>query len=204
MQKESSSYFADRLLFYAAILIQEQGKSVDAHWNYNLPEIYFIAVVDFRFAGMPTDQYVHHVSLIETKSNLLFYKKLKFIYLELPSFNKTPKELETDQDKWLFCLKHLGNLKEIPVSLEGAPIFKKLFNIAEVSNLTSAEMNAYQQSLKIKRDNYNHDQYVLNQGEAKGKYKNSLEIARELKKEGLTVEFIAKTTKLSLEEIEAL
>lgn len=212
MQKESSSYFADRLLFYSAILIQEQGKSVDANWNYKLPEIYFIAVLDFKFAGMPTDQYIQHVSLVETKSNLPFYKKLKFIYLELPSFNKTLKELVTDKDKWLFCLKHLGNLKEIPVSLEGDPIFKKLFNIAEVSNLTSAEMNAYQQSLKIKRDNYNHDQFVLNQGieqgeargEAKGKYNNSLEIARELKKEGMTVEFIAKITKLSLEEIEAL
>jgi predicted transposase/invertase (TIGR01784 family) len=91
-------------------------------------------------------------------------------------------------------------------------IFIKLFKIAEISNLTPAEMNAYQQSLKIKRDNYNHDQYVLEQGlqqglqqgEAKGEYNKSLEIASELKKEGLTVEFIAKTTKLSIEEIQSL
>jgi predicted transposase/invertase (TIGR01784 family) len=208
MQKENSPYFADRLLFYSAILIQEQGKAVDPQWNYKLPEIYFIAVLDFRFAGMPADQYVHNVSLVETKSNRPFYKKLEFIYIELPSFNKTDTQLKTDEDKWLFCLKHMGELEEIPVSLEKDPIFKKLFEIAEVSNLTPAEMNAYQQSLKIKRDNYVHDQNVLNQGieqgKAKGRHEEALEIAREMRKDKFSIETIVKLTKLPIEEIEAL
>ena len=42
------------------------------------------------------------------------------------------------------------------------------------------------------------------QGEARGIYQNSLAVAQELKKEGLAIDFIAKTTKLSIEEIEAL
>jgi predicted transposase/invertase (TIGR01784 family) len=42
------------------------------------------------------------------------------------------------------------------------------------------------------------------QGLEKGKKEKAVAIARELKKEGLTVEFIAKTTKLSVEEIEKL
>lgn len=44
----------------------------------------------------------------------------------------------------------------------------------------------------------------IEQGEAKGRHEEALEIARELKKEGLTAEFIAKTTKLSVSEIKAL
>lgn len=44
----------------------------------------------------------------------------------------------------------------------------------------------------------------IEQGEVKGRRKNALEIALELKKEGLTIEFIAKTTKLTAKEIEAL
>ncbi|WP_316812588.1 Rpn family recombination-promoting nuclease/putative transposase [Pedobacter heparinus] len=204
MQKESSPYFADRLLFYAAILIQEQGKSVDANWNYKLPEIYFVAILDFKFAGMPADQYIHNVSLVETKSNLPFYKKLGYIYIELPGFNKTEKELKTDEDKWLFCIKHMGDLKDIPVSLKDDEIFNKLFKIAEVSNLTPAEMNAYQQSLKIKRDNYNHDQYILQQGEAKGEHKKAVEMALKLKHKNMPQVEIAELTGLTVEEIEAL
>ena len=102
----------------------------------------------------------------------------------------------------------MGELEEIPVSLEKDPIFKKLFEIAEVSNLTPAEMNAYQQSLKIKRDNYVHDQNVLNQGieqgKAKGRHEEALEIAREMRKDKFSIETIAKLTKLPIEEIEAL
>jgi len=41
-------------------------------------------------------------------------------------------------------------------------------------------------------------------GEKKGEYQKALEIVRELKKEGLTSAFIAKATKLSVEEIEKL
>lgn len=45
---------------------------------------------------------------------------------------------------------------------------------------------------------------VKMQERREGRHEEALEIARELKKEGLTIEFIAKTTKLSVEEIEAL
>ena len=38
----------------------------------------------------------------------------------------------------------------------------------------------------------------------RGEIKGKMEIAKELKKEGLSNEFIAKTTKLSIQEIEAL
>ena len=41
-------------------------------------------------------------------------------------------------------------------------------------------------------------------GIEKGRHEEALEIARELKKEGLAIEFIAKTTKLNIKEIQAL
>jgi predicted transposase/invertase (TIGR01784 family) len=44
----------------------------------------------------------------------------------------------------------------------------------------------------------------IEQGIEQGEYKKALDIARELKKEGLAFEFISKTTKLSIEEIEKL
>ena len=42
------------------------------------------------------------------------------------------------------------------------------------------------------------------EGIEKGEHNKAIAIARELKKEGLAIEFIAKTTKLSVEEIEKL
>lgn len=44
----------------------------------------------------------------------------------------------------------------------------------------------------------------IEEGIEKGEHQKALEIARELKKEGLNVDFIARTTKLSIEEVEVL
>jgi predicted transposase/invertase (TIGR01784 family) len=82
----------------------------------------------------------------------------------------------------------------------------------------------YDSSLKRKWDNENVLNYALQEGLEKGlekglerglekglekgrkegEHKKALDIAHELKKEGLTREFIAKTTGLSIDEIEAL
>ena len=66
----------------------------------------------------------------------------------------------------------------------------------------------YDNSMKHKWDN----KHVLDtavqeaklEGKQEGKLEEAREIARELKKEGLASEFIARTTKLSVEEIEKL
>ena len=72
-------------------------------------------------------------------------------------------------------------------------------------------MNAYQQSLKIKRDNYSALESAELRGEQRGQKlerakaeQEKREMARELKKEGLSIDFIARTTKLSVEEIQTL
>ena len=66
----------------------------------------------------------------------------------------------------------------------------------------------YDSSLKYKWDNKNVLDYarkeVIEQGIEKGKREEAIAIARELKKEGLAIDFIARTTKLSIEEIEKL
>jgi predicted transposase/invertase (TIGR01784 family) len=197
MQKGNQKHFKDRLLFYTANLVQEHGKSVKADWDYKLPEVYFVAVMDFILDDNLDGHYLHDVRLVEMRTKKQFYDKLGYIYIELPRFTKKLEQLETNEDKWLYCLKHMTEFKEIPVPLSSSPTFRKLFEVAEVSNLTPEEMNAYQKELKRKRDNYSHDQYILEQGELKAKQ----EIALEMIAEGYLIEEIIKITKLTKEEI---
>ena len=133
-----------------------------------------------------------------------FYDKLGYIYIELPAFTKTLDELETNEDKWLYCLKHMTEFEEIPVSLSSSSTFRKLFEVAEVSNLTPDEMDAYQQELKRKRDNYSHDEYIMEQGEAKGGHKKAIEMARKMLATGEPLKKIIDYTGLTLEEIQSL
>jgi predicted transposase/invertase (TIGR01784 family) len=159
--------------------------------------------------------YLHDIYLCNRDSGEIFYDKLGYTYIELSKFVKTDAELSTDLDKWLYILKNMSQMDKIPAYLR-KPIFEKLFNIAEYSNLSKEKKTMYDSSLKYKWDNQNVLDYAKKEGIKEGKkegkkegieigeYKKTIAIARELKKEGLSIEFIAKTTKLSLQEIEAL
>ena len=63
-------------------------------------------------------------------------------------------ELKTDYERWLYVLKHLANLKEMPESLKRNKIFKKLFMEAELAGMTPEELDKYDESLKNYRDMY--------------------------------------------------
>lgn len=200
MQQAKKDFFKDRMIFYASNLIYQQGKSVSPDWNYELPEVYLIAIMDFSFDHTHPDQYEHDVRLVDIYSQTEFYKKLGYIFIEMSKFKKPETELETTEDAWLFSLRHMSTLKEIPVSLRNKEEFIKLFKIAEVSNLDPHEMTAYEASLKIARDNYSHDETVRNEG----RHEQALEIAAELKREGMPIDKISKITALNLKEIESL
>ena len=43
--------------------------------------------------------------LTDLTTGKVFYKKLVYLYLEMPKFNKKEDELVTMYDKWLFVLK---------------------------------------------------------------------------------------------------
>jgi predicted transposase/invertase (TIGR01784 family) len=109
----------------------------------------------------------------------------------------------TELDKWLYILKNISTLKEIPDCMH-SPIFEKLFNVAEYSNLTKEEKRKYDSSMKYKWDNENVLDYALSQGEKKGEQKKAIAVAQAMKKEGFTPDQIAKFTQLSVEEIERL
>ena len=98
------------------------------------------------------DGCLHHVKLVELESNKVFHDKLTFVYLEMPKFTKKLEELDDNIDKWLYVLKNISKLQELPEKLQNR-IFEKLFKVAEIAKYTHDEWIAYQLSLKDYRDN---------------------------------------------------
>jgi predicted transposase/invertase (TIGR01784 family) len=209
VQRAKQGYFKERALFYTSRLISGQApKGKRNAWGYNITEVYFIALLeDFTLDGTPENKYLHDICLCDRETGEIFYDKLGYTYIELSKFVKEGIDLGTDLDKWLYVLKNMSQMDKIPVYLR-KPIFEKLFNIAAYINLTKEEKEMYDSSLKYKWDNQNVLEYAVATAvataEVKAEHKKALDIARELKNEGLQVDFIAKTTKLSIEEIEKL
>ncbi|MEZ4963272.1 MAG: Rpn family recombination-promoting nuclease/putative transposase [Saprospiraceae bacterium] len=209
MQKAKQNFFKDRSVFYASFPIQEQEKK--SEWDYKLEPVYFVGILDFIFDDHKHEEELLHLVELKNQRCEVFYEKLKFIYIELPKFQKSEEELETHFDKWLYVFTHLYQLTDRPKKLQER-IFARLFEAAEIARFAPEERKAYEDSLKYYRDMKNvvdtakEEGLVegMEKGIEKGMEKKSIEIARQMKAEGFSDEQIARLTGLTSNEIRDL
>ena len=207
MQKSKQAFFKDRALYYSTFPISEQAPAND--WNFELKAVYTIAILNFEFDEDKNDRekYRYDVMLSDIETHKVFYDKLTFIYLEMPKFTKTVDELETRFEKWMYVIKNLSRLDNIPDKLR-EKIFEKMFAAAEIAKLTHKEYENYVRSLGTYRDWKNcMDTSIAEsraEGEARGELKKALEIAKKLQVLGIPLEQISIATSLSIAEIEKL
>jgi len=69
----------------------------------------------------------------------------------MPKFRKSLAELKSHQDKWLYALKNLTALENVPEGFRNE-VFLSFFKAAEIAKLEPVERDAYEQSLKYYRD----------------------------------------------------
>ncbi|UCH97472.1 MAG: Rpn family recombination-promoting nuclease/putative transposase, partial [Candidatus Aminicenantes bacterium] len=133
----------------------------------------------------------------------VFYDKLTYVFIEMPRFTKQEHELETHFDKWLYFLKNLEDFENIPGILQ-EKIFEKAFHVAEIANFTPEQLAQYEESLKNYRDLKGVVDTSYEEGMAEGIVKGKIEMAIQLIKKGIDIQFIAEVSGLSKEEIEKL
>jgi predicted transposase/invertase (TIGR01784 family) len=226
LQKAKQNYFKERTIYLASFSpsgstfstfpIREQAEK--GNWDFHLKAVYCIGVLDFTFDDYDTDAEKHrviHTIKLKNQDGKTFYDKLTYIYLEMPNFVKTQKQLKSRLDKWLFFIKNLEDLKRI-LTIFQDKIFTTAFEKAELANLRVADLNAYEMNLKVYRDYKNTVDYAYDEGRTeghlqgemkgiqKGMQKGILKTAKELKRLGVSPEIISKSTGLSKAAIRKL
>lgn len=164
MQKVKQIYFKDRALYYSTFPISQQAPK--GGWNYRLNPVYCIGILDFAFAE--DERYLRRIQLSDIETNEIFYDKLAFVFIELPKFNKSLNELKSYTDKWLYFLRHLSELDDVPSELSDEAEMDEAFRVAEITAMTGAERYRYEDSLKLLRDEYSNLQTAKVEGRTEG------------------------------------
>ena len=112
VQKVAQQHFGDRAVFYTSSLICDQAVKGGPGWDYQLNEVWLIGIMDFCFDDTEEDRYLHDIQLTNTETHKLFYKKLGYIFIELPKFNKKESELKLLWTDGCLCLGTCTNLKK--------------------------------------------------------------------------------------------
>ena len=249
MQKGYQKYFRERALYYTSYPINAQGREArDRHeaerlegkahekfaWDYNLKPVIVVALLNFQFKHSdewPIVKYRSSYRLLEDSTHEPMTNTLRFVFLELGRFNKPVSELESVFEKWLYLLKNMHNMKDIPTEFS-EPLFKRLFLLAEIGNFTTKELEQYYKSLNNMGDYYNIIHTAkeeaerigrelglqlglekgleqgmkegLEKGMKEGHSEAQFEIARKMLEAGIPVEQIAQFTNLTKEELAIL
>ncbi|WP_302614830.1 Rpn family recombination-promoting nuclease/putative transposase [uncultured Bacteroides sp.] len=221
MQNKQQINFRERALFYLSHAISRQGEK-GASWRFNLKAVYGVFFMNFRLDDMPhklrTD-----IVLSDRDTHEQFSDKLRFIFIELPSFTKEENECDTDFERWIYVLKNMETLNRMPFTARKS-VFEKLEKIVDIASLSKEERIKYNESIKVYRDNLVTMEFAeqkgraeglvegierglaqgLEKGRAEGKIEERRTIALQMKRMGMPVSSISEVTGLSQSEIDGL
>ncbi len=227
VQRGYQANFKDRSIYYSSCAIQKHARK--GKWNYQLPKVYTICLLEFCFQPKDKQRLITHIQLCDIESGGVFYDKLRFIYIQLPLFTKLLHNIDSRLEKWLFLLQHLQHLKkEVVENYFVEPLFEEVVHLAEVVNMTKEQKLVYDVSWKRYNDYHNTIDYAKQsglqkgieigkqqgreqgreegreEGMEKGREQEKMQTAKRLKELKVPIQTIAEATNLSIKEIKKL
>lgn len=237
MQKNPQEFFLSRAVYYVSRAIADQGykgrkKSLtqegddSGYWDYEVVPVVGVFFSTFFINGIDR-KLVTHARLLDTDNHKPLGDYMRYIFIQVPAFDKTKTECETRFDQWMYNLTHMSTMETMQFTSH-QDIFDRLANVSNYAMLSDAERHQYDYDLKKARDYHAEMSYARKtariegfaEGQAEGRAKGRaegraegilegrnqerLEIAKNLLKLGLSETEVSESTGLSVETLKNL
>lgn len=221
MQNSCQKFFKTRTNFYVYKLMDSKIKR-GFSWRKmkkDIPKIIGIFIMGKTTAGI--DKVVTRTAECDLDTGKLFWDRHRKYFISLPSFELDAQDLTT-KDIWINLFKNLGRMENIHPSVydradEG---LLRLIEKAKVGALSKDDRAVYEASLKKLADEMDMEEHGFKKGikqgieigreegigigEKRGEHNKTIQIATDMKNDGMDFNLIHKFTGLSLEDIEKL
>ena len=167
MQNQSHLNFRSRTVYYLSQAVARQGEK-GSRWMYDLKAVYGVFFLNFPMPGTKAHKLRTDIVLSDRDTHELFSDKMRYIFIELPSFAKEEEECANDFERWIYVLKNMDTLKRMPFRARKS-VFEKLEEVVTLSSLTRAEREKYDESLKTYRDRLAELAFAQREGREKGR-----------------------------------
>ena len=126
IQQEGDTLFRDRVEYYLSRVIENQ---VHTSEKYELPQIYFLGLLDFEMFPEEPEEYIHHVD--EMCHGKKFFPKIQKVFVEIEKFfeletiGKTTSD-NSDAAQWLRAIKTIIKEEPAPEQIMKNETFQRL------------------------------------------------------------------------------
>ncbi|MBP5439813.1 MAG: Rpn family recombination-promoting nuclease/putative transposase [Fibrobacter sp.] len=196
--------FLKRLAFYAGQMVVSQGYP---GWKYDVKPTYIMAIAQHKL--FEDDRIIHRSSICDLKTGKIMMDSYNFTIIEVPKIFKEIN-LSTNENRWLFALKFLSQLKKLPPALQDQK-FKHLTSVSQISNLKGDKLQEYLMMKNARWDNEvvldyieQHDSDAFKKHDEKVLKEKAKEQAKKMLADNIPINDIINYTSLTKEEIEAL
>jgi predicted transposase/invertase (TIGR01784 family) len=203
MQVADKKGFNERVQYYTA---RDFSMQIDKGEDYTkLRPVYFVGILNFSNSKGLSYVSKHLTIEEETGDNVL--DGIKYAFIQLTKFKKKESELITPTDKWTYFIKNAESLKVIPSFVDEEGLLTA-FQEADKHNWKKEELIAYDNaSIRIQdargEKELAHEQGV-EQGIEQGENKKEIEAVLGFYENGVPIEIISKSLKISKERVEQI
>ena len=106
MQNQSHLNFRSRTVYYLSQAVARQGEK-GSRWMYDLKAVYGVFFLNFPMPGTKAHKLRTDIVLSDRDTHELFSDKMRYIFIELPSFDKEEDECVNDFERWIYVLKNM-------------------------------------------------------------------------------------------------
>lgn len=201
VQNKLMSNYIQRVQYYVAHLYA--GQLASSRDYLQLRPVTLLSLLNHDVFPREVNYLSFHQN-IEQQTQTSYLNDMSYAFVELPKFTKTLDELITDEDYWIYMMKHAEQMREAP---KAAPEeVKQAYDILERHTWTTDERLAYEQAKIGLMDDLDAIRTARDEGREEEKQKNleeKQEIAKKLIQEGLDILKISSITGLSVEQIKS-
>ncbi len=201
MQNSNQKFFKTRANFYIYNLLRKKidRGHVWKKMKQDISKIIGIFIMGDGLNGL--DKVITRTAECDLDTGCEFWNRHRKYFISLPQFKLDINNM-TDKDIWIDFLKNLGSMDKIHPSVyeradEG---LLKLLKKANIAALTDEDLDYYEASMKRLEDEMDMEEI----GYEKGIRDKAVQIAIDMKRDGVDPKNIAKWTDLTLDEIEKL
>jgi len=164
-----------------------------------LQPVYALNFVNEIFEKSPKmeNEYFHHYKIVNIRNTEKQIKGLEFLFVELPKFKPQNRAEQKLHELWLRFLTEINeNTVEVPAELLKHEHIREAVGYMERAAYTKEQLQTY-------------DKWKINMLTERGMIDDAMEegkkgIARNMLKDGMSVEIVCKYTGLSIQQLEEL
>jgi len=203
MQMTSQRGFAKRVQYYTC---RDYSMQIDSGEKYHLLHpTFFIGILNFNF--FKGEDYLCNHLIIDQVTHEHKLDDIKFTFIELLKFDLKADQLKTPIEKWVFFLKEIKDLDDIPDNTDDKGLLQA-YKDAEIHSWDKEEYISYDNAFMRERDAIARVEFAVEkaveEGVEKALSEEKIETAERALTEGATVEFTAKITGLTIEQVKEI